>query len=364
MAYVIAGLVAIGLIAYLAASFVGVGDDPKQGGLGIAGPWLRRVLDWLLSASPILLAILWIAYGLLHLTMPASSGLQMPPEFGKARDALWGASGAFEIAIGLLVVEQRWRRWALLGQLLMLVALTPFVVYMLTHDAAVQDVLRGMPAPLGRVVLVFHNLLLFVWTARIYRDELKRLGSKTSAASTVLASKSTPPAAAAPATQRKLEPVLIVAAVMLAANLAGCLTIAVGPWMSGSLYLWAMGSLATGALVGFLFGVPRWIAPEGNTNGQPRGGYQPNTNIEMLSDWLTKMFVGVGLVELHELGPILNRTAAVLARGLTLRSERHAELGESQAFATGLLAFFLVAGIIEGFLLTRMFLTRAWNREA
>jgi hypothetical protein len=33
--------------------------------------------------------------------------------------------------------------------------------------------------------------------------------------------------------------------------------------------------------------------------------YKPNTNIEKLSDWLTKIVVGVGLVTFHELGPTI-----------------------------------------------------------
>jgi hypothetical protein len=41
-----------------------------------------------------------------------------------------------------------------------------------------------------------------------------------------------------------------------------------------------MGSLATGGLLGFLFGVPRWVAPE-KIDGRVPSGYQPNTNIEV-----------------------------------------------------------------------------------
>jgi hypothetical protein len=151
---------------------------------------------------------------------------------------------------------------------------------------------------------------------------------------------------------------------MLAANVAGCWVIAVGPWMSGALYLWAMGSLSTGALVGFLFGVPRWIAAKGTTTTIARTRYEPNTNIEKLSDWLTKMLVGVGLVELHKFGPTLSHASSLLASGLTLRPGRVVAADEAQAFSTGLLAYFFVTGIIQGFLLTRMFITRAWNADA
>ena len=53
--------------------------------------------------------------------------------------------------------------------------------------------------------------------------------------------------------------------------------------------------------MGFLFGVP-WATQqitrerEGTIRGQH--SYLPNTNLEQISDWLTKIIVGVGLVEI------------------------------------------------------------------
>lgn len=370
LGYVIGSLVGLGLLAYLSAGFVGVGDEPKRPMGGTIGAWLRRVLDALHHAAPLLLAVIWTCYGVLHLVTPAhlepsgvqnptSAELQVPDSLRPWLAPIWYGSGAFEIAMGLLVVQSKWRRWSLLAQLLMLIALTPFVVHILGRDDALTDLLQGLPPPVGRVVLVLHNLLLFVWVARVYRDELGRLaavergtvGTLSAGAATIVA-------------KPKLQPVTTIALVMLAANLAGFAVIAIGPWWSGTLYLWAMGSLATGALVGFVFGVPRWIAARGKAATGERTRYEPNTNIEKLSDWLTKMLVGVGLVELHELGPTLSSASAVLASGLTLRPGRIAASGEAQAFATGLVAYFLVAGLIQGFLLTRMFIARAWNAEA
>lgn len=374
MGYGIAALVALGLLAYLAASWVGVGDEPDARVGGTFGRWLRSALNGLHHAAPLLLAVIWIAYGLMHLMTPVpaepytaaertSAELQIPPALKSLIVPIWYGSGAFEIAMGLLVVQVKWRRWSLLAQQLMLLAFTPFVVHMLGQDKALTNLLPGLSPSLGRVVLVFHNLLLLVWVARLYRDELKRLAVSAPAAGGVALGRAA--AGAAIGAKPKLQPVLVVALVMLAANLAGCWVIAAGPWSSGALYLWAMGSLATGALVGFLFGVPRWLAAKGEIAGIERTRYEPNTNIEKLSDWLTKMLVGVGLVELHELGPTLSKAAAVLASGLTLRDPaQKLALGEAQAFATGLVAYFLVAGLIQGFLLTRMFITRAWNADA
>lgn len=373
MGFVIAALVGLGLLAYLAASFVGVGDGPDRK-TATVGDWIRWVLGGLHSAAPLLLAVIWIGYGVLHLSSPVPSELpapnqglstahlQIPRPLWPLLAPLWYGSGAIEVAMGLLVVQARWRRWSLLAQMAMLIALVPFVVHLLGSDDALTDLLPGLTPPVARVVVVVHNLLLFVWVARLYRDELKRRA--TQARPQGATAGSLPPSAFTSSAKPKLQPVVIIAFVMLAANIAGCSTIAVAPWMSGSLYLWAMGSLATGALVGFLFGVPRWVAAKGQAAAVERTRYEPNTNIEQLSDWLTKMLVGLGLVQLHKLGPTISEAAAVLAQGLTLRPGRLAAPGEAQSFATGLVAYFLVAGLIQGFLLTRMFIARAWNEEA
>ncbi len=129
--------------------------------------------------------------------------------------------------------------------------------------------------------------------------------------------------------------------------------------MSSTIYgKWA--GLASGALIGFVFGVPKWV---GLKIGSPRERYQPNANIEKLSDWLTKIVVGVGLVELHELGPALGRMSDVFAKGAALRPGRTSSFEEAHAFANGIIVYFVAAGVIQGFLLTRMFLTRAWQTD-
>jgi hypothetical protein len=60
----------------------------------------------------------------------------------------------------------------------------------------------------------------------------------------------------------------------------------------------AGGAFVAGGLLGFLFGIPRSLAgPEGAEDKASAGAYRPNTNLEQISDWLTKILVGVGLVQ-------------------------------------------------------------------
>lgn len=60
-----------------------------------------------------------------------------------------------------------------------------------------------------------------------------------------------------------------------------------------------------GALTGFLFGVPKTVAT-GGAGAAAGSDYQSNTNLEQISDWLTKTLVGTGLVEMKDLVGALN----------------------------------------------------------
>ena len=73
--------------------------------------------------------------------------------------------------------------------------------------------------------------------------------------------------------------------------------IAVGLLVSGS-------ALAVGAVVGFLFGIPRAVLePQNQSSAMSRfeTAYQVNTNLEQISDWLTKIIVGVTLVQIGKI---------------------------------------------------------------
>ncbi|MGV9265568.1 hypothetical protein ACWDRR_13010 [Kitasatospora sp. NPDC003701] len=103
-------------------------------------------------------------------------------------------------------------------------------------------------------------------------------------------------------------------------------------------------SAVLGGALGFLFGVPR---VRGGSGGEPQGSYAPNTNLEQVSDWLTKVLLGVGLTQLGSLGERLHQLGAALAPALG---------GEEGAapFAAALVLHFLVLGFLTGWLVTRL----------
>ena len=59
-------------------------------------------------------------------------------------------------------------------------------------------------------------------------------------------------------------------------------------------------AFAVGALLGFLFGIPQYLAKQGGPSPD-KASYQPNTNLTQVSEWLTKIIIGVGLVQFGQL---------------------------------------------------------------
>ncbi|RVU38806.1 hypothetical protein EOI86_05935 [Hwanghaeella grinnelliae] len=109
-----------------------------------------------------------------------------------------------------------------------------------------------------------------------------------------------------------------------------------------------------GGLLGFLFGIPRTL--QGDSGGNGGAGDRVNTNLEQISDWLTKIIVGVGLVQVQEISNQVWEAASYI---------------ETNAFpmltwaAIGVLCvavYFAVFSFVAGYILTRMRLSLAFIR--
>lgn len=122
------------------------------------------------------------------------------------------------------------------------------------------------------------------------------------------------------------------------------------PFLStlGTELMAAVGATAVGVLLGFLFGIPRAV-----DGAQPSGAaYRANTNLEQISDWLTKIIIGVSLIELSSLskgfGKVVDGVADGIGGGVAGRT-----------VAAGLLLYFSIIGFINGWLAVRLYLQRA-----
>jgi hypothetical protein len=108
--------------------------------------------------------------------------------------------------------------------------------------------------------------------------------------------------------------------------------------------LWMVGAAAwlVGTALGFLFGVPRVRASE--VEDRPDTAVVPNTNLEQISDWLTKIIVGATLVQL---GPIARGVAILsgfVGGGLGTNHD------EGAAMSGAVMVFYFAAGFVWGYL--------------
>lgn len=110
-----------------------------------------------------------------------------------------------------------------------------------------------------------------------------------------------------------------------------------------------------GGILGFLFGIPHTV--QGSTSSTGEVQYQGNTNLEQVSDWLTKIIIGVGLVQIGRALPALSKLASNLKAPLGGQASS-AAFGLGTAISYALLGFFFV------YLWSRVVFTLQLNREA
>jgi hypothetical protein len=128
-----------------------------------------------------------------------------------------------------------------------------------------------------------------------------------------------------------------------------------GTAAAGSLI--AAACLIAGAVLGFLFGLPRTShhdsGPDAGAIGTPLA-HHINTNLEQISDWLTKILVGLGLASIGRIPGRLVALSQSLAAALSDKPS-----AASEQFALAELIFFLSLGFLLGYLWTRLELAPA-----
>jgi hypothetical protein len=101
---------------------------------------------------------------------------------------------------------------------------------------------------------------------------------------------------------------------------------------------------AVGMTLGFIFAIPR------------ASSRYVNSNLEVISDWLTKILVGVGLTEMKDIPGALGRLATFAAGGT-------GSTGKDRAFALFVILYFFSGGFVAAYLETRVFLAGAFIRS-
>ena len=122
-----------------------------------------------------------------------------------------------------------------------------------------------------------------------------------------------------------------------------------------------------GGLTGFIFGIPKTLQnPDQATNtaatAQGQSGIQSlfltNTSLEQISDWLTKIIVGIGLISLKSIPGHLNDLRLSLQ---TLFGNADTTIS---AYALGLAIFSTIVGFITFYIYTRVNLAAQFIKEA
>jgi hypothetical protein len=108
-------------------------------------------------------------------------------------------------------------------------------------------------------------------------------------------------------------------------------------------------AMLAGGVIGFIFGVPRVLAADNTTPSRTRPTIVGNTNLEQISDWLTKILVGVGLTQFNSIASGAGRLIGTVAPAF-------GDGRDATVFTGGLGVFSVAFGFITGWLYTRLLL--------
>jgi len=151
-----------------------------------------------------------------------------------------------------------------------------------------------------------------------------------------------------------------------------------GPWASAAAF--SLAAYTAGLLLGFLFSIPKAAedptpdrvskgsgdvspstanaTPEAEQTAVPRKLLSVNTNFEQISDWLTKIIVGVGLVESKQIIVTTGQLTGFLAAGFASASRKPVD-PSLDVLALAIIIGFPSLGTLTGYLYTRLYVARA-----
>jgi len=112
--------------------------------------------------------------------------------------------------------------------------------------------------------------------------------------------------------------------------------------------LTALASFLVGCLTGFLFGIPR-VVSSGQARLATSSEYAPSSNLAEVSDWLTKLLLGAGLVQLTHLGTPISHLISHVAAGLHITGPYS---GPATVMAGAIIFGYVTIGLLDGYVVT------------
>ncbi|MGH3204337.1 MAG: Ig domain-containing protein, partial [Streptosporangiaceae bacterium] len=120
----------------------------------------------------------------------------------------------------------------------------------------------------------------------------------------------------------------------------------------------SLAAFVAGCVVGFLLGIPRAVSSGELRQNQSASGAAgssslgASTNLAEISDWLTKLVLGAGLVELTRLGAPVGRLIDVVAIGLYSPAASAAAIQTAKVTAGAILFGYVMMGLLDGYIVT------------
>jgi hypothetical protein len=112
----------------------------------------------------------------------------------------------------------------------------------------------------------------------------------------------------------------------------------------------ALAAFLSGCLIGFLFGIPR-VVSSGQLRQQESDQYSPSSNLAEVSDWLTKLLLGAGLVQLTHLATPISHLIDNIAAGLTPTTVTGTS-SAAKVMAGSILFGYAVIGMLDAYVVT------------
>ena len=126
----------------------------------------------------------------------------------------------------------------------------------------------------------------------------------------------------------------------------------------GTGMLTALAAFLSGCLAGFLFGIPRVVSSGQLRHDKGSAAYVPSTNLAEVSDWLTKLLLGAGLVQLTRLGTPIGHLIDTVAAGLTAPTATSVPSSAAKVMAGAILFGYVTIGLLDAYVVTTVWYQR------
>ena len=120
----------------------------------------------------------------------------------------------------------------------------------------------------------------------------------------------------------------------------------------GTGMLTAIAAFLSGCVLGFLFGIPRVVSSGQLRHDKANQAYVPSTNLAEVSDWLTKLLLGAGLVQLTHLGEPISHLIDSIAAGLTPATAPSIPSSAAKVIAGSILFGYAAIGLLNAYVVT------------